>query len=426
MNLLNFRITLFVLILISLFSCSPDEFTCTLKGTVIDRDYSDTLMINRVTEDLRFVKNFVPIVDGKFEYQMDVKHVEAWEMTFQDEYYNGRMHPIDFFPDQEEVIFELYPEDQFKKNKVIGGKQNKDLAEYSSMRKEIFDVRYEPLRHIRDSLLKNGLYRSEESIQLIAQLRSTENQNEKDVIYRKMDAMRESGQDLTPIALENENKWKDVSKDVLEWRYEYISENPDILSYSYILHDLLRIKYSGVTLKDINELYPVFSEEFPDHPYTELIADIMNGTDKIKIGGRFVDFSLPDLSGNTLTLSELIDGKIAVIDLWATWCGPCIRHSRELVPVYDEYHDQGFTIVGVAAELDNTEAMEKRLDIEKWPWVNLVELDHQNNIWHKCGASFGGGKIIMVDQKGVIIAINPTAEEVKEKLEEVLQLQKRL
>jgi thiol-disulfide isomerase/thioredoxin len=173
-------------------------------------------------------------------------------------------------------------------------------------------------------------------------------------------------------------------------------------------------------LYEIQKIYPAFARKFPDHPYTTLVRDILNGVDKIKVGGQFVDFTLPDLNGRSQTLSELIKGKVAVIDLWATWCGPCIKHCREMVPVYEDYHDRGFTIVGVAAEIKDTDAMKRRLDKEKWPWVNLVELDHQNHIWDKYGASFGGGKIIMVDKNGVILAINPTAEEVRKKLEETL------
>lgn len=42
-----------------------------------------------------------------------------------------------------------------------------------------------------------------------------------------------------------------------------------------------------------------------------------------------------------------------------------------MVPVYTDYHDKGVTIVSVAAEIKDTEAMKNRLEKEKWPWVNL-------------------------------------------------------
>lgn len=418
MNISKITITV-ALLFATLISLGQNPSTCTLKGTVIDRD-SDTLMLRRLTEDFRFIKIFIPIVDGKFEYEMDVEHVEAWDMTFQDEYYNGGWRPIDFFPDKKEVIFELYPFDQNDKNKVIGGKLNQGLAEFRIMEKEIFHPRYEPFGKISDSLFKNGLYHSEEVSKLYDQLQSTSNQAEKDSLFRMVNALKKEGKDLSPEALENNKHLTKITQDNIKWRYEYIRKNLNILCFSFILTDLLRIDYSGAKVVDIQKVYPMFANKYPDHPYTALIADILNGNDKIKVGGQFIDFSLPDLKGTTQTLSELIKGQVAIIDLWATWCGPCIRHSRELVPLYNEYHDKGFTIVGVAAEHNDTEAMEKRLAIEKWPWVNLVELDHQNNIWHKYGASFGGGRIIMVDRKGDILAINPSASEVAEHLKRLL------
>jgi hypothetical protein len=81
--------------------------------------------------------------------------------------------------------------------------------------------------------------------------------------------------------------------------------------------------------------------------------------------------------------------------------------------VYNEFKDKGFTIVGVAAEFKDTKALTKRLAIEKWPWMNLVELDHKNHIWDKYGASFSGGRTILVDQTGQVIAINPSPEEIR-------------
>jgi thiol-disulfide isomerase/thioredoxin len=49
-----------------------------------------------------------------------------------------------------------------------------------------------------------------------------------------------------------------------------------------------------------------------------------------------VDFTLPDIAGNTVTLAGL-KGKVVVIDFWATWCGPCLASFPDLQKVYDKY-----------------------------------------------------------------------------------------
>jgi thiol-disulfide isomerase/thioredoxin len=419
MKLNSLKIITVTLLVIFTISCKQHDFTCTLKGIIIDRK-SDTLILNRTNEDNRFAKIFIPIVDGKFEYKLEVKTIEAWELTFMDEVNNGGWRPIKFFPDKKEVLFDLYPLDQFEKNKITGGRVNRAMIAYNTSTKENFYSRYDSLQKIQDSLINNHLYWSPEFKHLKTQRDSSKNDAERESLLKQIDLLVKDGKNKTQAAAYIENQFKQINQKEAKYRYEYVSENRNIFAYSMILEDLIRIQYNSVKANDIQKVYPAYARKFPDHPYTVLINDILNGLENIKVGGHFVDFTLPDLSGGKQTLSELIKGKVAVIDLWATWCGPCIKHSREMLPVYNDYHDKGFTIVGVAAEINDTEAMKKRLEKEKWPWVNLVDLDHQNHIWDKYGASFGGGKIILVDQNGIILAVNPSAEEVRKKLEALL------
>jgi peroxiredoxin len=64
-----------------------------------------------------------------------------------------------------------------------------------------------------------------------------------------------------------------------------------------------------------------------------------------------LDLTLKDMNGNDVKLADY-RGKVILLNVWATWCGPCQAEIPELVEAYNKYKDQGVVIVGVS--LDDT------------------------------------------------------------------------
>ncbi|VAW96744.1 Cytochrome c-type biogenesis protein ResA [hydrothermal vent metagenome] len=71
------------------------------------------------------------------------------------------------------------------------------------------------------------------------------------------------------------------------------------------------------------------------------------------IGKQRPDFSMGDVEGEKRSISEF-DGKVLIVNFWATWCPPCRREIPALIALQEKYKDKGFTIVGVA--LDSQQA----------------------------------------------------------------------
>jgi peroxiredoxin len=61
------------------------------------------------------------------------------------------------------------------------------------------------------------------------------------------------------------------------------------------------------------------------------------------------DFSLPELSGQELSLSDY-RGRVVLLDFWATWCDPCREETPSFVELQNKYRDRGFQIIGVSMD----------------------------------------------------------------------------
>ena len=74
------------------------------------------------------------------------------------------------------------------------------------------------------------------------------------------------------------------------------------------------------------------------------------------LGKPFPDFTATDTEGNTFTLSEALkDHEAVLINLWASWCGPCEREFPDLTEVYGKYGDR---VAFIALSVDPNDTLE--------------------------------------------------------------------
>lgn len=260
---------------------------------------------------------------------------------------------------------------------------------------------------------------SEEMKALIEKFNSDPSDEEKLHLFWVQDSLQAHGFDKTVIGRELALRQDSLFVQMMAERAAYAEQHSSVVAYKLFLDKLTFFK-QGVGNFDFQEArqnYLRLSKIHPGHPYNTLAFETINAMNNIKVGNKFVDFSAPDLTGNRERLSDLAKGKIVLLNLWATWCGPCITKSKLMLPLYEKYKDKGFSVIAVAGEYKSADNLTSFLEREKWPWTNLVDLDNAEGIWQKYNADNRAGAMFLFDKNGNILAVDPTPDEVKTVLE---------
>lgn len=80
---------------------------------------------------------------------------------------------------------------------------------------------------------------------------------------------------------------------------------------------------------------------------TEYRAPVALGTAS-KIGDEMPAYTASDLRGGTWKLAE--EEGVTMLNLWATWCGPCRYEIPALIDLQKEYGEQGLQVIGVSMD----------------------------------------------------------------------------
>ena len=109
---------------------------------------------------------------------------------------------------------------------------------------------------------------------------------------------------------------------------------------------------------------------------SRLPASAQELTQAVPVAGFLApDFTLNSLTGETFTLSKL-RGRPVLINLWASWCGPCRAEMPAIQRVYDQYRDQGFVVLAVnATRQDSLQAAQAFVDEFGFTYPILLDVD---------------------------------------------------
>ncbi|WP_455216863.1 TlpA family protein disulfide reductase [Kaarinaea lacus] len=112
------------------------------------------------------------------------------------------------------------------------------------------------------------------------------------------------------------------------------------------------------------------------------------------------EFSLPDLQ-DVMHSSHEWDGKVVILNFWATWCPPCVKETPAFVELQEQYAEAGAQFVGIA--IDNKVAVQEFMDTYGVNYPMLIGEDNAIKVAKDYGNRFGAlPYTVVIDRKGQI------------------------
>lgn len=391
---------------------------CRLTGTVEKPTEASRLVLHRYGLDAR-VKPFIsiPVHNGKFEYDLYTDCIEAWQLYLWHDWMEGLFYWAKFLSENA-TLHITFPE-RGRPKVETDGTENRLMQDVDQRAENIFSPKYEQYNARVDTLESEDDYFTPAGKDLYERLRATEMQEEANKIYKQLDSLKKSRRLYLPRMMALQDSLSAYRAEEKSWRLREAARKPSVVGLSFLRFELDDSDHPDSLKQALWAVYDsVYAGYLPGHPY-HAVVDASRLFRTLAEGQPYPDYEITGDDGRPLRMSGLIRGKIALVDLWASWCGPCRANSKSMIPVYEEFKDKGFTVVGIAREKRRSD-MEQAVRKDGYPWACYAEVEDANNVWALHGIGNSGGGTFLVDSDGTLLAVGASADEVREILRKKL------
>ena len=218
---------------------------------------------------------------------------------------------------------------------------------------------------------------------------------------------------------------KDLNQELANYPMDFLSQQPNTYFSLLLLESL--ISTPNTDLAAIEKQYTTLNSEIKESTYGQRISDQLQAKklqmakfSSVDIGKVAPDFSAPSPDGTNISLSD-IQGKVTIIDFWASWCGPCRKENPNVVKVYQKYHDQGLEIINVSLDrAGHKDKWLKAIKDDQLTWHHVSNLNYFNDPIAKLYHIQAIPATYILDASGTIVAKNLRGAALDAKIGELL------
>ncbi len=171
--------------------------------------------------------------------------------------------------------------------------------------------------------------------------------------------------------------------------------------------DKLMFEYLQFGLKpneNLDEAYAIYKNSNPDPENLSHVTARYNQLKALTAGNPSPEFNFENHKGGKTSLKDL-EGKYVYIDVWATWCAPCLREIPYLKEVEEEYKNKNIQFVGISIDEEKDyDKWKQMVDEKSLAGIQLMADSNWNSDFVKQYAILGIPRFILIDPKGNIVS----------------------